>query len=30
VDRNAALFGIQIETWDYEKMYKEALEELKL
>lgn len=30
VDRNAALFEIQIETWDYEKMYKEALEELRL
>lgn len=27
---NAALFQIQIATWDYEKMYKEALEELKL
>lgn len=27
---NAALFQIQRSTWDYEKMYKEALEELKL
>lgn len=27
---NAALFRIQEATWDYEKMYKEALEELKL
>ena len=27
---NAALFQIQRATWDYEKMYKEALEELKL
>lgn len=27
---NAALFRIQRSTWDYEKMYKEALEELKL
>lgn len=29
-DHNAALFRIQEATWDYEKMYKEALEELKL
>ena len=27
---NAALFRIQRATWDYEKMYKEALKELKL
>lgn len=29
-DYNAALFRIQEATWDYEKMYKESLEELKL
>lgn len=29
-DHNAALFRIQEATWDYDKMYKEALEELKL
>lgn len=29
-DHNAALFRIQRATWDYEKMYKESLEELKL
>ena len=29
-DHNAALFRIQRATWDYEKKYKEALEELKL
>lgn len=29
-DHNAALFQIQRATWDYEKMYKESLEELKL
>lgn len=29
-DHNAALFRIQIATWEYEKMYKESLEELKL
>lgn len=29
-DRNAALFRIQEATWDYDKMYKESLEELKL
>lgn len=29
-DHNAALFRIQEATWDYDKMYKESLEELKL
>lgn len=29
-NHNAALFRIQWATWDYEKMYKESLEELKL
>lgn len=29
-DHNAALFRIQEATWDYDKMYKEALGELKL
>ena len=29
-DHNAALFRIQEATWDYDKTYKEALEELKL